>query len=97
MKQIIKIEENREYTREELKDLYNDSPTTIEYKTYPDENVKRTFGFLEQGKEILIKNYPWGFRLKTTIKYWVEVTKRGSRFCRQKTVALARFTLLCHK
>lgn len=27
-----------------------------------------------------VDNYPWGFRLKTKKRYWVETNKRGSRF-----------------
>ena len=33
----------------------------------------------ENGFEV--QNYPWGFKLKTLRKYWVETTKRGDRFC----------------
>jgi hypothetical protein len=29
----------------------------------------------------VVNNYPWGFRLKTSRKYWIETTKRGDRFC----------------
>lgn len=28
-----------------------------------------------------VDNYPWGFRLKTKRRYWVETTKHGDRFC----------------
>ena len=27
-----------------------------------------------------VDNYPWGFRLKTKKRYWVETNKKGSRF-----------------
>ena len=27
-----------------------------------------------------VDNYPWGFRLKTKVRYWIETTKRGDRF-----------------
>ena len=26
-----------------------------------------------------VENYPWGFRLKTKKRYWIETNKRGSR------------------
>ena len=29
----------------------------------------------------VVTNYPWGFRLKTSRRYWIETTKRGDRFC----------------
>ena len=31
----------------------------------------------------IVNNYPYGFRLRTQIKYWVETTKNGQRFCSQ--------------
>ncbi len=30
---------------------------------------------------IEVDNYPWGFRLKTKRRYWIETTKNGDRFC----------------
>jgi hypothetical protein len=32
---------------------------------------------------VIVENYPYGFRLRTKIKYWVETTKYGQRFCSQ--------------
>lgn len=32
---------------------------------------------------LIVDNYPYGFRLKTKIRYWVETTKRGDRFVSQ--------------
>jgi len=29
---------------------------------------------------IEVNNYPWGFRLKTKVRYWIETTNRGDRF-----------------
>ena len=26
-----------------------------------------------------VENYPWGFKLKTKKRYWIETNKRGSR------------------
>jgi len=32
----------------------------------------------------VVDNYPWGFRLRTKIRYWIETNaKRGDRFCSQ--------------
>jgi hypothetical protein len=36
-----------------------------------------------QDKPYLVANYPYGFRLRTQIRYWVETTKQGQRFCSQ--------------
>lgn len=36
-----------------------------------------------QEKPYVVENYPYGFRLRTTIRYWVETTKRGQRFVSQ--------------
>jgi len=79
----INIVKDREYLREELKTLFEENKSSMEYNSYYEKGVKCSFGFLEQHKEILVKNYPFGFSLRTTIKYWIEVTKRGSRFCSQ--------------
>ena len=32
---------------------------------------------------IEVNNYPWGFRLKTKVKYWIESNNRGDRFIKQ--------------
>lgn len=31
----------------------------------------------------VVEDYPYGFRLRTTIRYWIETTKRGDRFVSQ--------------
>ena len=36
-----------------------------------------------QENPYVVENYPYGFRLRTQIKYWVETTKNGQRFIRQ--------------
>ncbi len=41
------------------------------------------FGHDEQNP-IIINDYPYGFKLRTSIKYWIETTpKKGDRFCSQ--------------
>lgn len=30
----------------------------------------------------VVDNYPWGFRLKTEVKFWIERTSKGERFCK---------------
>tara|TARA_Y100001972_G_scaffold28941_1_gene35627 strand:+ start:297 stop:878 length:582 start_codon:yes stop_codon:yes gene_type:complete len=32
---------------------------------------------------IEVDNYPWGFRLKTKVKYWIESNNKGDRFIKQ--------------
>jgi hypothetical protein len=33
----------------------------------------------------VVDDYPYGFRLRCKIRYWIETTKRGDRFCSQTT------------
>ncbi len=35
------------------------------------------------GNALIVENYPYGFRLRTKIRYWIETTKRGDRFVSQ--------------
>jgi len=32
---------------------------------------------------VVVDNYPWGYKLRTKRKYWIETTKRGDRLCYQ--------------
>jgi hypothetical protein len=32
---------------------------------------------------IEVDNYPWGFRLKTKVRYWIESNNKGDRFVKQ--------------
>lgn len=42
------------------------------------------FGHTSQETALEVKDYPWGFRLRTSIFYWMETDpKRGDRFCSQ--------------
>ena len=29
----------------------------------------------------IVKDWPWGWTLKTEARFWIETTKRGDRFC----------------
>lgn len=41
------------------------------------------FNYTEENP-LIIEDYPYGFKLRTTIKYWIETTpKKGDRFCSQ--------------
>ena len=37
---------------------------------------------------VTVEDYPWGYKLRTKRKYWIETTKRGDRLCYQ-TLQLA--------
>ena len=40
------------------------------------------YGATSPETAIVVKNYPWGFRLKTKRKYWIESNKtQGDRLC----------------
>ena len=31
----------------------------------------------------VVENYPWGFNLRTSVRFWIESNKRGSRFMKR--------------
>lgn len=68
--------------RETLKAFYDEDPQIISFKDYFDGDKTINFRTLPQ-EEIVIDGYPWGFRLRTQMKYWVETTSRGDRLCTQ--------------
>lgn len=42
------------------------------------------YGHTTQENAYTVQDYPWGFRLRTTIRYWIETKKGyGQRFCSQ--------------
>jgi hypothetical protein len=41
------------------------------------------FGHTSEETALLVDDYPYGFRLRTSIRYWLETTKHGDRFCSQ--------------
>ncbi len=45
--------------------------------------MKYLHGHTDQDTAILIDDYPYGFRLRTSIRYWIETTNHGERFCSQ--------------
>lgn len=47
---------------------------------------KYLYNHTSQENAYVVEDYPWGFRLKTTIRYWIETSKAkngGQRFCSQ--------------
>jgi hypothetical protein len=42
-------------------------------------------GHVSEDTAYVVDDYPYGFRLRCKIRYWVETTKHGSRFCSQTT------------
>tara|TARA_R100001163_G_scaffold9381_1_gene9003 strand:- start:1832 stop:2356 length:525 start_codon:yes stop_codon:yes gene_type:complete len=43
------------------------------------ENKEIFYNAKDFDSAVEVDNYPWGFRLKTKRRYWVETTKRGDR------------------
>lgn len=41
------------------------------------------FGHTDEDSAILVDDYPYGRRVRTQIRYWIETTKNGDRFCSQ--------------
>ena len=41
---------------------------------------KIIYGATTPETAIVVNNYPWGFKLKTSQRYWIETTKQGDRF-----------------
>lgn len=45
---------------------------------------KYLYNHTNQETAYVVNDYPWGFRLRTTIRYWIESKKgKGQRFCSQ--------------
>jgi len=44
---------------------------------------KIIYGATTPETAIVVNNYPWGFKLKTSQRYWIETTKHGDRFITQ--------------
>lgn len=40
-------------------------------------------GHTDEESAYLVDDYPYGFRLRTSIRYWIETTKHGDRMCSQ--------------
>ena len=42
------------------------------------------YNYTSKENSVLVDNYPWGFRLKTQQRYWIETSKtHGQRWCTQ--------------
>jgi len=49
-----------------------------------DKNLILLKGYTNKDNALIIDNYPYGFRLRTKIKYWIETNKsKGDRFVSQ--------------
>ena len=60
--------------------IKKENKTMETYKFGKIENYRYN---IREENPILVNNYPWGFKLKTQKRYWIEETKRGERFCTQ--------------
>jgi hypothetical protein len=47
------------------------------------EQSKFLLGYDSEENAYEVEDYPYGFRLRTKIRYWVETTNQGDRFCSQ--------------
>ena len=47
------------------------------------DNKKYIYNAVDFDTAIEVDNYPWGFRLKTKVKYWVESNNKGDRLIKQ--------------
>lgn len=45
--------------------------------------MKTLSGHTNEEKAYVVEDYPYGFRLRTQIRYWIETTKHGQRFVSQ--------------
>lgn len=41
------------------------------------------YNHTDENTAYVVDNYPYGFRSRTKIRYWIETTNYGDRFCRQ--------------
>lgn len=47
--------------------------------------MKQLTGHTSPETAFVVNDYPYGFTLRCKIRYWVETTKHGQRFCSQTT------------
>jgi len=52
-------------------------------KLFENYNAEYLLGYDSETNAYLVDDYPYGFRLRTQIRYWIETTNRGDRFCSQ--------------
>lgn len=72
--------------KEDLQKQFNEKKESINYKNYYKEDITADFlrlGAHNEDNPITIDDYPYGFRLRTKIRYWIETTKVGDRFVSQ--------------
>jgi hypothetical protein len=50
---------------------------------HPPEAPRYLTGHVSPETAYLVEDYPYGFRLRTKIRYWIETTKHGQRFVSQ--------------
>jgi len=47
------------------------------------EDKKYIYNAVDFDTAIEVNNYPWGFRLKTKVRYWIESNNKGDRFIKR--------------
>ena len=45
--------------------------------------MKYNYNAIDFDTAIQVDNYPWGFKLRTSVRYWIETNKKGNRFIKQ--------------
>lgn len=61
-------------------------PTDFERLPDPDPRARKVtplYGYTSEEKSYLVPDYPYGFRKRTQIRYWLEQSKKGQRFVSQ--------------
>lgn len=51
----------------------------------PDTKLKQLTGHTSPETAFIVDDYPYGFKLRCKMRYWIETTKNGQRFCQQST------------
>ena len=49
------------------------------------DNLQVLFGHVDQASAYVVNDYPYGFRLRCTMRYWIETNKKGDRLWSQTT------------
>ena len=39
--------------------------------------MKYNYNAIDFDTGVQVDNYPWGFKLKTSVRYWIETNKKG--------------------
>jgi len=79
---------NQEKPLDEMSRNYHDEAISYTCHDCSEKRYKENHTLLSERHDdidsaIMIKDYPYGYTLRCKMRYWIETTKRGDRFCRQ--------------